>query len=116
MLTGLGQSAENRTVRLWDVASGLPLSDWIHSHDPVASVAFAADGQAIIASAGWRWEIAVVNDAAPAWLPDLAEAVADGDGARLRMVGQAVSSLSQQESIARWTREFLADALEANQR
>lgn len=70
-------SAANRTVRVWDVATGQPLTDWIHSPEPVARVAFSADGHWIVASSGWKMRLQIAAAPVPNWLPDLAQSMTD---------------------------------------
>jgi WD40 repeat protein/tRNA A-37 threonylcarbamoyl transferase component Bud32 len=69
-------TAQPTRVRLWDTGTGQPLSDWIQSPDPVAALEFSPDGSWLFSSAGWKWKLYPIAAAAPAWLPELAEAIA----------------------------------------
>ena len=62
-------------VRIWDVETGQPLSEWISVKEPVSAVAFSSVGDFLISSAGWKWQLHPVSGKPPAWLADLAEAV-----------------------------------------
>ena len=48
----------------------------MQSRSPVAAVDFSPEGRWLIASAGWKWKLCTMSGAAPAWLPQLAEAIA----------------------------------------
>ena len=72
----IATSTANRRVRLWDARTGHPLCDWIESPDPVPGVWFSPDGQWLLTTAGWRWNLCVAEGPVPPWLPELAEAVA----------------------------------------
>lgn len=71
-------TASPTQVRVWDVATGQPLSEWIQPgpDGPVAAVKFSADGTFLIASSGWKWRLHPVSAPTPAWLFDLAEGIA----------------------------------------
>ncbi|MBN2508084.1 MAG: protein kinase [Verrucomicrobia bacterium] len=114
----------DRTAGLWDARSGFVLSTGLKHHALVEHAQFSPDGHRI-ATASFDytvriWEVARPQSPAPAWLPDLAEAVA---GERLSEQGAAVpvtaaqffevksrlESLPGDDDYARWARWFLAD-------
>jgi WD40 repeat protein len=69
----------DRTARLWDAATGLPLSEPLRHEGQVMHVSFSADGRWLATASHDRtarvWPVPVVDAPAPAWLPQLAEAV-----------------------------------------
>jgi hypothetical protein len=70
-------TAKPARIRIWDVLTGQPLTDWIDwSGGAIGAVRFSSDGAAIIASAGWKWPFHPISGSAPVWLPELAEAIA----------------------------------------
>ena len=95
-------------VRIWDAATGSPLSDWIVSDDPVSAVRFSADGRWIVASAGWKWAVHPVTPPAPEWLPELAETVAGKES--LARVQTSLQRLSSSNELARWASELMGFA------
>ena len=88
----LGTSASDETVRVWDVATGLPLTDLLPCPGLDPGVSFTTNGSLVVVSTGQAWPVWVASESAPAWLPVLAEAVA---GERLADDGstQPVSAL-----------------------
>ncbi len=75
----LATSTKSGSLRVWDVSTGLPLTDSIPSPN-VAGACFSADNLWLCAFAGQTWERQLELHRAdippPPWLPDLAEAVA----------------------------------------
>ena len=73
-------TAKIHTFRVWDVHTGVPLTDTLELGDPVASVFFSAEGSSVIVDTGtdikWAFPLRIVRGAVPEWLPRLAEAVA----------------------------------------
>ena len=119
-------STADRKIRVWDARTALPLTDWIKSEERVSSVWFGwfgADGATVLADSGQAWRVAVVPGKTPAWLPNLAEAVA---GARLNEqqaiepvptgtfleLKASLSSSSSGDPLSRWARHFLAGTIE----
>jgi WD40 repeat protein len=69
-------TARPTQVRIWDVPTGQPLTDWIDPEEPVSFISFATNGASIVSSDGWKWSFHPMIGPAPAWLPELAEAIA----------------------------------------
>jgi WD40 repeat protein len=73
-------ASEDKTARLWDARTGQPISEPMRHEDVVNSASFSPDGTCVLTAsvdkAARIWDILPPNNAiAPAWLPDLAEAV-----------------------------------------
>lgn len=70
-------ASEDGTARVWDAESGSPLTERLE-HDYIW-VQFSPDGKRIL-TASMRevriWDISPISEACPAWLPQLAEAIA----------------------------------------
>jgi hypothetical protein len=112
--------------RLWEAASGLPLSGWVHNGASLSRNRLSADGRMVLSLSGSGalrlWPVIRAPLPAPSWLPDLAEALV---GNRLRDDGASESvpaerwealkaSLSSQEGddfYARWGRWFFVERL-----
>lgn len=73
-------SASDESIRVWDVTTGLPLTDFIATGIPVNDVSFSQDNMSVIysviASESRSWPIYSLNAPVPKWLPELAEAIA----------------------------------------
>jgi WD40 repeat protein len=74
-------ASEDKTARLWDARTGQPISEPLRDEDVVNSAVFSPDGTCILTASADKtaqiWDILPPNNAVPpAWLPDLAEAVA----------------------------------------
>ena len=119
-----GDDAGN--ARLWEAATGLPLSGWIRNGPSLKRARLSPDGRhALSAAEGGTvrvWPVLVCPLPAPAWLPELAEAVA---GRRLREDGVPESvpverwktlSLSlgslAGDFYARWAQWFVTERLQ----
>jgi hypothetical protein len=112
------------TAGLWDARTGFLLSTALKHQALVEHAQFSPDGRRI-ATASFDytvriWEIAQAGAAAPAWLPDLAEAVVgerlseqrvavDVPAGRFLQLKSRLESLSGDEDYARWARWFVAD-------
>jgi WD40 repeat protein len=73
-------ASEDKTARLWDARTGQAISEPIRAGDVVNSAVFSPDGTCVLTASQDKtaqiWDILPPNKAvAPAWLPDLAEAV-----------------------------------------
>ena len=119
-----GEDAGN--ARLWEASTGLPLSGWIRNGISLKRARFSPDGRRALSAADSGtvrvWPILMCPLPAPAWLPELAEAVA---GRRLREDGvpesvpverwatlsAALCSLSSDDFYARWARWFLVERM-----
>jgi WD40 repeat protein len=107
-------------VRVWDVQTAQPLSEWIFVDKPVAAVAFSADGLFVISSSGWKWKLHPISGKAPEWLPTLAEAVAGvryTSGGILETVApeafesarKLISNASGTDGLKEWARELIGN-------
>ncbi|PWU22029.1 MAG: hypothetical protein C5B50_00285 [Verrucomicrobia bacterium] len=119
-----GDDAGN--ARLWEASSGLPLSGWVHNGDSLNCTHLSPDGRMALSvdhNGNLRlWPVVRAPLPAPAWLPELAEALA---GRRLRDDGSPEllpaerweslnASLSSQQGdgfYARWARWFSVERL-----
>jgi WD40 repeat protein len=75
------------TARVWDAATGWPLSERLHHLGKVFTALFSPDGERVLTASSDGtarvWDVPAVPVPAPAWLPDLAEAMGG-----LRLDGQ----------------------------
>jgi len=120
--------SEDRTVHLWDIETGLPLSEPLRHSRPVRVAEFSPDGKKVATGAfapdypGHIWQVPSVDSEVPQWLPALAEAVAglpirtrgvsslvsEGDFDKLR---DQVNGLAEQQGFNQMARWFFADRL-----
>ncbi|MCX6872361.1 MAG: hypothetical protein NTW21_00905 [Verrucomicrobia bacterium] len=115
-------AAKDHTVRLWDARTGLALSEPRRHQGRLGGVEFSPDGSWVYlhARSGGCWDTAPVPSSAPAWLPELAEALA-GHQLTRRRTSEPVpegSLLRLKEELAMqpgddyhscWVRWFFAD-------
>jgi hypothetical protein len=68
----------NAEARVWDVGTGLPLTEWFRGAGVVTDLSFDPAGQRVaIAARGARvWDAPEAPTPVPAWFPAFAEAVA----------------------------------------
>jgi WD40 repeat protein len=70
----------NSLIRLWDAATGLPLSEWQSVGGIPTDLCFDASGQRVAACSGTGlirvWDFPVAPTPVPAWFPAFAEAIA----------------------------------------
>jgi WD40 repeat protein/tRNA A-37 threonylcarbamoyl transferase component Bud32 len=103
----LATSTSSRRMRLWDTATGQPITDWITSSRPVARVWISPDDLYLVTADGEVWSIYAQLEIPPLWLPSLAEAVA---GQRYRDDPSHVSESVSPGALAAVQREVVADA------
>lgn len=114
---------DNGFARLWDADSGQPVSEPLPQESDINSARFTSDGKwlaSVSADGAARiWEVLSVTHAAPAWLPDLAEAVA---GKRLEerravlalddqgfwRVRQAIAASTEADEFTSWAKWFFS--------
>jgi hypothetical protein len=99
------------------------LTDWIHSPTPVPSVRFSADNRWLLIQDEPALELHLAEGPIPAWLPELAEAVAGfcltarqdkavvPENALARLRNELASSPAT-DRLTVWAREFIADEAE----
>jgi hypothetical protein len=115
-------AALDRTARVWDAATGQPLSEPLVHDGRVVRARFSPDGRWLLTAArhGHLWELFQANSPAPPWLADLAEAVAgrcigpDGfevavEPDRLAKIRRLLAGRAQRTPYERWGNWFLAD-------
>jgi eukaryotic-like serine/threonine-protein kinase len=68
-------SADNR-VRVWDLGTGAPLTDWLAGEGPLVDIQFSADGAVLIAPNIQEWHLWSSRVSPPSWLAELAEGLA----------------------------------------
>jgi eukaryotic-like serine/threonine-protein kinase len=114
-----------QTARLWDCDTGLPLSEpLIHPNELLLNARFLPNGRWIVlktqGSNVYVWDTPPWVVAPPAWLPELAEALA---GTRFNSTGlvepvpkaelfrlrQSMNSLNGTDDCSKWARWFWAD-------
>ena len=119
-----GDDAGN--ARLWDAASGLPLSGWVKNGPSLKRTHLSPDGRWALSAAEDGtvrvWPVLVAPLPAPAWLPELAEALA---GRRLRDDGtlepvpaerwlalnKSLATSTADDFYARWAKWFLVERM-----
>jgi eukaryotic-like serine/threonine-protein kinase len=113
-------STASRKVRVWDAKTAQPLTDWFEAPDGVSSVWFSPDDSAVISNANDVWPVAIVRGTAPAWLPNLAEAIAGVSlqqtsltmivpSSELLRCREVLAQQSQTNQFVRWAREVLGE-------
>jgi len=122
----IATSTSGRRARVWDVHTGQALTDWLESKYPVPSIWFSSDDQWLLSSDNC-WELHVMDGPAPAWLPDLAEAVAGEKTGDRRVsgpataiaftrLGQRLAALPSTNRLVAWAKEFVSDDFETRPR
>jgi WD40 repeat protein len=115
-------------ARIWDAQTGLPLNGWVKRGSAINRARFGDGHQALIASLdeGVRlWQPLIAPGPAPAWLPDLAEAVAGlrqldsrilepVPPARLAQLRSKLISSGGTDLYSRWVRWFLVERMNLN--
>jgi WD40 repeat protein/tetratricopeptide (TPR) repeat protein len=114
---------DDGVARLWDADSGQPVSEPLPQKSDINSARFTSDGQwlATVSADGVAriWPVLRVTNAAPAWLPDLAEAVANkrlierrvvltADDQAIWRVRQAVAASTRDDEFTSWAKWFFA--------
>ena len=114
---------DSGAVRLWDVATTQPLS-LVLPHPGVKDVFFTGDGRRLVAAADnstiYFHDVPPHPQPAPAWLADLAEAVAQrrvddaGETSRtgtpdVQTLRTSLAAAAGEDDYARWVRWFFAD-------
>src|SRR5262249_49108457 len=73
-------ASKDGTAQLWDAATGLKLGEPLRHRDRVVSASFSPDGRHAVTSSldqtAKIWPVPLASTPIPAWLPELAEAVA----------------------------------------
>ncbi|MBL9139372.1 MAG: protein kinase [Verrucomicrobiales bacterium] len=84
---------DSGVARLWDAESGLPLGNWLRSRASLKRITFSPDGRRLVTTSVDRtariWPVLVAPGPAPAWVAEVAEAVAGrrlDDEGRLQIV------------------------------
>jgi dipeptidyl aminopeptidase/acylaminoacyl peptidase len=116
--------SHDRTARLWDTETGLPVSEPLPHLVRVESAAFSPDGRWLATgTAGGSvhlWEVPELPSRTPAWLPELVEAVVRQrlnefnhiepvPPSALAEVKEAIERDPSNEKLRRWARWFLAE-------
>jgi WD40 repeat protein len=120
-----GDDAGN--ARLWEAATGLPLGGWIHNGVSLKRTHLSPDGRMALSAAEngtiRLWPVVLASVPAPAWLPDLAEALAGhrlrDDGSpepvlaeRFQALNKSLGSLPDDDFYARWSRWFFVERMQ----
>jgi WD40 repeat protein len=119
-----GDDAGN--ARLWDAASGLPLSGWVKNGPSLKRTHLSPDGKWALSAAETGtvrvWPVLYAEPPAPAWLPELAEALAGrrlrDDGAleqvpveRCLTLTRSLAANTGNDFFGRWARWFLVERM-----
>lgn len=119
----LATTTDSGAVRLWDVTTAQPLT-LVLPHPGVKDVFFTDDGRRLVVASDngsiYFHDVPLLPQPAPAWLADLAEAVAQrnvdkgGETSRTGALDIAVlqmklAELPGDDDYARWVRWFFAD-------
>jgi len=111
----------DETARIWDAEIGQPLTDWFPCGGAVQHVEFTADGSGLLVVPATEdvqlIDVLQVRLPAPAWLPDLAEAVARQRERQTEPVSaeqffrlkRELNSLPDSAENVRWAKWFMAD-------
>lgn len=120
-------ASEDKTIRVWDAETGTPLSESLEQGGTVVDARYSPDGFQVIAASEDRysyvWEIPTVAGSVPAWLADLATAVAGRrlgeSGApelvpaeRFLQLSRQLSESQDSDLLSRWAREFCGNGSE----
>ncbi len=119
-----GDDAGN--ARLWDGTGGLPSSEWVRNGPSLKRTHFSPDGRwALSVAENGKvrvWPVLYAAAPAPAWLPELAEALA---GRRLRdddtleqvpaerwlALNKSLAASTAEDFYSRWARWFLVERM-----
>jgi WD40 repeat protein len=119
-----GDDAGN--ARVWDATSGLPLSGWIKNGPSLKRTHLSRDGKWALSAAETGtvriWPVLQTTPPAPAWLPDLAEALAGrrlcDDGTleqvpaeRCLSLTRLLASSTADDFYGRWAKWFLVERM-----
>jgi hypothetical protein len=116
-------ASRDRTVRVWDAATGQPLSDPFIHDKSIQAAEISHDGHWILTASGnyaFLWEVVSGLTPVPDWLPGLGEAIA---GERLNPQGvmepvefeqvlklkERLRGLASSDFYSRWVSWFWAD-------
>ena len=112
-------AAADQTVRVWDVATGLPLTDPLRPEEQVWGARFTSSGSAVVTQSGLVWDVPIAPQAVPSWLVELAEAVGGWRWDRGNLVPvssatflslkQRLQASAATDTCTRWAKWFLAD-------
>jgi WD40 repeat protein len=121
----LAATERGKGVRIWSIATGRECFDLIPHGIAAYAPAFSGDGKRLLTvmrDVAQFHELWVPSGAAPAWLPDLAEAVGgfslnangvigpiDGRVHRLKQIRETITGAHGDDPLLRWARWFFAD-------
>jgi WD40 repeat protein len=113
-------------ARVWDASTGLPLNGWVTLGSDLKRLHLSPDGQLVLGASvdsAKLWRPLIASGPAPAWLPDLAEAVAGlrqlddralepvAPGRLAELHGRLISHPGT-DFYSRWARWFLVDRMQ----
>jgi hypothetical protein len=110
------------TVRVWDPQTGRPTSEFLRHPGRGRMIQFSPDGRRLACAAPRTclWDLPLVEGHPPAWLPDLAEAVAgippkaapnqpDEGFGELYELGKRLTAQTGHDPMQPWVRWFFQD-------
>jgi WD40 repeat protein len=113
-------------ARLWDAESGLPLGGWVHNGRSLKRVHLSTDMRRMVSAAESGTvrlsPVAIAPTPAPAWLPELADAIAGwrftNDGTiellspdRWQVLSARLAAQGGDDFYARWARWFFVERM-----
>jgi WD40 repeat protein len=117
--------SDDRTVRLWDPESGLPMSGPLEHSDALGRLAFSPDGHRLLSFGGQvrLWDATEAQIPVPMWFCDLVEGLAGfrrrEDGQLLPVGPEAIPKAREfarggrnGDFYARWARWFLIERMQ----
>jgi WD40 repeat protein len=123
----LATTTSTDKARVWDVRTGLPLTEWLPLSARVEEVYFSEDKRWLVTNYGQGWELHLASEPAPAWLSELAEALGgvritakrDEEPMAPTVLAAVRKALALNPGIDRltiWAREFIARETEPDNR
>ena len=126
----IATASDDGSTRIWDTATGKPLSEPLMHDGQVNAAQFSPDGKRVVTSSADRtarvWDFAPQPSKTHVWLPELVEVICRGTltesgsfkGAEktpadmVNQIRQELSTDPVQDDWVEWTRWFLADPAE----
>jgi WD40 repeat protein len=122
----IATGSEDSTARLWDAATGYPVSEIIEHHTRIRRMQFSADGRSVFTAAESMlriWDNPKPPPTVPAWFCDLIEAVAARrldaheniepvPHQKIQVLRDKLSHSAENDFYSRWSRWFFHQRLQ----